>query len=248
MNMVRRISLVVVVALLANLGSPAAVQAGGCQGDRCDFGHPALVPEGGIAWDRDDFGRWLQSSHVSGPTRDALRFANESQEVIPMVVIESAYTEWLSSCEPLLAEKVERSVVRVRGSDLSVEIIVHDTEGTTAQIDLQSDYIIMSTVWCDYCRTFVAIVIAWALMRWVSDPLGDIIDCCGQSSLTGSAGTTARPPTHTIQQCVPIGRGVRARGRPCSRTTEQVLSYCVNAEQYGTTTTLSTKQLQVTND
>ena len=200
MNMVRRISLVVVVALLVNLVSPAAVQAGGCQGDCCD---PALVPEGGITWDRDDFGRWLQTSHVSGLTRDALRFANESQEVIPMVVTESAYTEWISSRDPLLAEKVERSVVRVRGSDLSAEIIVHDTEGTTAQIDLQSDYVIMSTVWCDYCQKFVAIVIAWALIRWVLDPIGDVIDLlwakfidgiCGHNSTTTYAYDTTVCP------------------------------------------------------
>ena len=120
-----------------------------------------------------------------------------------MVVTESAYTEWLSSLDPLLAEKVERSVVRVKGSDLPAEIVVDDTGGRTADLDPESEYIIMAAIWCYVCGVFVSALIGWALGKWVFDPFHEWIVMqwekiqdrfCGHGSVTTIAEDTSTCP------------------------------------------------------
>lgn len=174
----RGISLLLSAILLLNLMTFSVAQAGGRRYSECgeDCHSHRHLPEDAINWCRKDFSRWLQSASVSERARSMFQAMLDSAELVPVVVTKSAYSDWFSSLDPAMAEKVERSVVRISGSALPSAIVLRDTKGLTAEIEPESEYVIMASAWCTICKAFVMIILGWALGRWLFDPTADWVE------------------------------------------------------------------------
>lgn len=176
----RAIGVMLVTVLLLNLTTFSVAQAGENQHDACEECSRGVrhLPRGPMAWDKRDFAHWLQSANVSGRAKAILEAILANEELVPLIMTESTYSEWLSSLDPAVARKIDQCVVKIPGSALPTTIRLHGTEDQIAALESAEEYVVGpgESVWCEICKMIVEAFVAWALARWVFDPIGDWLD------------------------------------------------------------------------